>query len=140
MRKGEITRHRIVELAAPVFNRQGFAGAALSDLMAATGLKKGGIYRHFASKEELASDSFDYAWKIAMETRFDGLERVANSVDRLALMIRNFKERRAGLISGGCPLLNTAVDSDDGNPVLREKAQGALEAWLRRMQTIAKEG
>lgn len=140
MRKGEITKQRIVALAAPVFNQRGFAGAALSDLMEATGLKKGGIYRHFASKEALASDSFDYAWKIAIGTRLDGLDRVANSVDRLVQMIRNFKDRRSGLVPGGCPLLNAAVDSDDGNPLLRARARRALYGWLRRMRTIAKEG
>jgi len=30
--------------------------------MEATGLEKGGIYRHFASKQQLASEAFDYAW------------------------------------------------------------------------------
>ena len=35
--KGQATRQRIVELAAPVFNRQGFVGASLRDLVKATG-------------------------------------------------------------------------------------------------------
>ena len=52
MTKGEQTRQRIVKEAAPIFNRRGYEGSSLSDLMKATGLKKGGIYRHFSSKEE----------------------------------------------------------------------------------------
>ena len=59
--KGERTRQRIVELAAPVFNRQGYAGASLRDLIGATGLEKGGIYNHFGSKEQLALEAYDYA-------------------------------------------------------------------------------
>ena len=51
MRKGEQTRQYIIRKAAPIFNQRGFNGAALSDLMKATGLEKGGIYRHFDSKE-----------------------------------------------------------------------------------------
>src|SRR5436190_4666477 len=47
-RKGELTRRRIVERAAPVFNQRGYAGTSLSELVAATGLEKGGIYNHFA--------------------------------------------------------------------------------------------
>lgn len=31
--------------------------------MAATGLKKGGIYRYFSSKQELAAEAFDYTWE-----------------------------------------------------------------------------
>ena len=41
---------------------------------------------------------------------------------------------------GGCPLLNTAIDSDDGNPQLRAKARQALGSWLDRLQLIAEEG
>src|ERR1700738_1684582 len=65
VRKGEETRKEIIRKSAPIFNRKGYSGAALSDLMRATGLEKGGIYRHFESKEELAGDAFDHAWKVA---------------------------------------------------------------------------
>jgi TetR/AcrR family transcriptional repressor of nem operon len=38
------------------------------------------------------------------------------------------------------PLLNTAIDCDDGNPQLRAKARRALSSWLDRLQSIAEEG
>ena len=140
MRKGEETRREIIRRAAPIFNRKGYSGAALSDLMRATGLEKGGIYRHFESKEELAGDAFDYAWKVAIDARFEGTEEIPNTVDRLKQIVRNFRDRRTGLVSGGCPLLNTAFDSDDGNPRLRAKARQALSSLLDRLQSIAEEG
>ena len=140
MRKGEQTRQEIIRKAAPIFNQKGYDGAALSDLMRATGLEKGGIYRHFGSKQELAGDAFDYAWKLAMDTRFEGTEQIPNTVDRLKQIVRNFRDRRTQLVPGGCPLLNTAIDSDDGNPKLRAKARHALSAWLDCMESIAKEG
>ena len=140
MRKGDQTRQEIIRKAAPIFNQKGYDGAALSDLMRATGLEKGGIYRHFESKEELAGDAFDHAWKVAMDARFEGTEKIPNTVDRLKQIVRNFRDRRTGLVPGGCPLLNTAVDCDDGNPKLRAKARQALSAWLDRMQAIAEEG
>ena len=62
--KGAATRQRIVELAAPVFNRQGYVGASMRDLIDATGLEKGGIYNHFGSKEQLALEAYDYAMSI----------------------------------------------------------------------------
>src|SRR5258705_13272925 len=108
--------------------------------MRATGLEKGGIYRHFGSKEELAGDAFDHAWKIAMDARFEGTEEIPNTVDRLKQIVRNFRDRRTGLVPGGCPLLNTAIDSDDGNPQLRAKARRALGRWLDRLISIAEEG
>src|SRR5882762_5818289 len=140
MRKGEQTRREIIRKAAPIFNQKGYDGAALSDLMRATGLEKGGIYRHFRSKQELAGDAFDYAWKLALDTRFEGTEQIPNTVNRLKQIVRNFRDRRAGVVPGGCPLLNTAVDSDDGNPKLRAKARQALGSRLDRLQVIAEEG
>ena len=140
MGKGELTRQRIVALAAPIFNQKGYAGTALSDLMRATGLEKGGIYRHFESKQELAEDAFDHAWKVAMNTRFEGTEAIPNAVDRLQQIVRNFRDRRSELVPGGCPLLNTAIDSDDGNPQLRTRARRALRLWLERLESIAEEG
>ena len=140
MQKGEQTRREIIRKAAPIFNQRGYDGAALSDLMRATGLEKGGIYRHFESKQQLAAEAFDYAWKLAIDTRFAGTQDVPNTVDRLKLLVRNFRDRRAGLVRGGCPLLNTAIDSDDGHPQLRRKARGALDYWLGRLQSIAEEG
>jgi TetR/AcrR family transcriptional repressor of nem operon len=125
MRKGEHTRQEIIRKAAPIFNQRGYDGAALSDLMKATGLEKGGIYRHFSSKEALAAEAFDFAWQETLNARIHDLDTMSNTVDRLKQLVANFVKRR-GIIPGGCPLLNTAIDTDDGNPVLRERARKAL--------------
>jgi len=139
MRKGEQTRQEIIRKAAPIFNQKGYDGAALSDLMRATGLEKGGIYRHFASKEELAAQAFDYAWQQTLHTRIHDLDSISNSVYRLKQLLANFVERR-GIVPGGCPLLNTAIDTDDGNSVLRERARSALRGWRDYLVSIVRAG
>ena len=108
--------------------------------MRVTGLQKGGIYRHFSSKEELAGEAFDFAWKKAFERRLEGVEEAADAVERLKKMIDNFVDIRTGLVAGGCPLMNTAVEADDGNPVLRARARGALSGWMARLGKVAEEG
>jgi len=140
MTKGEQTRRQIVQKAAPLFNRKGYEGTSLSDLMNATGLQKGGIYRHFSSKEELATEAFDYAWQKAVSRRLGGIESSADSVDRLKKMISNFVECRSELVPGGCPLMNTAVEADDGNVVLRARAKKALQGWMGRLSKITADG
>jgi TetR/AcrR family transcriptional regulator, transcriptional repressor for nem operon len=140
MTKGEQTRRDIVEKAAPLFNQKGFEGTSLADLMQATGLQKGGIYRHFSGKKELAAEAFDHAWEKAVRGRLDGVAEVPDCVDRLKKTIDNFVERRAGLVPGGCPLMNAAVEADDGNPVLRARARKALQGWTERLSRIASEG
>jgi TetR/AcrR family transcriptional repressor of nem operon len=139
MTKGEQTRRKIVEAAAPIFNQRGYEGSSLNDLMEATGLKKGGIYRHFSSKEELAAEAFDYTWETARTIRLTNLEEKASSVEKLKQSIASFVDHRSP-IAGGCPILNTAIEADDGNAVLRTRVTKALRWWLERLQTIVEQG
>jgi TetR/AcrR family transcriptional regulator, transcriptional repressor for nem operon len=138
--RGEATRRRIVEQSAAVFNRHGYAGTSMTELMDATGLEKGGIYRHFVSKEELAAAAFDYAWATVSEPRWHGLEDCVSCLDKLRLLVRNFVEQPPRTLPGGCPLLNTAIDSDDGNAVLRSKAHAALTEWQSKIREIVRTG
>jgi hypothetical protein len=43
-------------------------------------------------------------------------------------------------VKGGCPLLNTAVDSDDTNPLLRKKALVVFHTFLNIIEEIIEEG
>jgi TetR/AcrR family transcriptional regulator, transcriptional repressor for nem operon len=138
MTKGEQTRRKIVEAAAPIFNKRGYEGSSLNDLMKATGLKKGGIYRHFSSKEELAAEAFDYTWEAAWNARLLHVDEKSNGIEKLKQLIANFIEYRSP-VAGGCPILNTAIDSDDGNPVLRAHVAKALRSWLSRLQAIVEQ-
>lgn len=138
MNKGEETRQKIIAAAAPLFNKQGYAGCVLKDIMAATGLEKGGIYRHFESKEEIAAEAFDYAWMMTSAVRWQGLEGIPDHVDRLKHHIASFVTRSS--IPGGCPLLNTGVDSDNGNAILRERVRNALRGWQKMLRMILTDG
>jgi TetR/AcrR family transcriptional regulator, transcriptional repressor for nem operon len=137
--KGEETKQRIIAEAATLFNRRGYNGSSLQDVMEATGLEKGGIYRHFSSKEELAVAAFDHAWSQAFEVRQYDLDSITNNVDKLKQLITNFVERRPST-PGGCPLLNTAVDADDGNQLLRDRARKALRAFQGKVGALVEAG
>ena len=132
--KGDRTRQRIVAAAAPIFNRRGYAASTMSDLMAATGLEKGGIYRHFESKDELALASFDHTLSMQSERirRLVDAERGAvNRLTALARGVAGVVERSA--VPGGCPLLNTAVESDDGEGAVHGELRKRARAGVRRM-------
>jgi TetR/AcrR family transcriptional repressor of nem operon len=138
MTKGEQTRRKIVAAAAPIFNQHGYEGSSLNDLMQATGLQKGGIYRHFSSKEALATEAFDYTWEAAWNARMLHVDEQSKGIEKLKQLIANFVDWRSP-VAGGCPILNTAVDTDDGNAVLRARVAKALRTWLTRLQTIVKQ-
>src|ERR1700756_383274 len=110
MTKGEVTRQKIIEQAAPLFNRLGYAGCSMQDIMAATGLEKGGLYRHFSSKEELAEEAFCYSLARVTEARWGGIDQVEGSVEKLRFLIRRFVDIHS-IFPGGCPVMNTAIDA-----------------------------
>src|SRR4051812_32448754 len=139
--KGERTRQRIVELAAPVFNRQGYVGASMRDLIDATGLEKGGIYNHFGSKEQLALEAYDFAMTCVTEHLARSQDGATGATDRLIRMIRAFsKSARKPAIEGGCPIMNTAIEADDTHPDLRNRARESMTLWHRLIGRIVKDG
>lgn len=139
--KGAQTRRRIIELAAPVFNRRGYVGASMRDLVDATGLEKGGIYNHFGSKEQLALEAYDHAMRIVTGGLQQSQEGARDAVDRLERMIRAFAvTARRPLIEGGCPIMNTAIEADDTHPELRDRARHSMTLWHRLIGRIVKDG
>ena len=139
MTKGEATRQRIIAEAAPIFNQRGFAGCSMHDLMEATGLEKGGLYRHFANKEELATEAFRYALAQSVKVRTGHLEDIPGAVAKLRRVVELFVEEPSA-VAGGCPLMNTAIDADDGNPALRGLALKGIQAWRARLCRIVDAG
>lgn len=128
MRKGELTRRKIIETAAPVFNRLGFSRTSMSELMAATGLEKGGLYRHFESKEELALASFNHAATLMEHAKFDRSLETRRPFQKLEEFVRTFANASLP-IPGGCPVFNAAVEHDDGNQKLKLRAKETYQRW-----------
>lgn len=141
MRKGEQTRALILQRAAEVFNRQGYFGTSLSDIMQATGLEKGGIYNHFSGKEQIALAAFDYAFELLSERISAFSADTTNAVDRLQAFIAAFASQVENpIFSGGCYVLNTAIEADDAHPALRARAQEAIQHWIALLRTAVAEG
>lgn len=145
-RKGDRTRERIVSSAAPVFNRLGFAGASLADLMEAAGLEKGGIYRHFESKEAIALASFDHATRLQGERFRDYLAAAPRgAVARLVALAEAMASvAEDPMVAGGCPLLNTAVECDDAEGEfyreIRPRARRAMTRLISAVRRIVTDG
>src|SRR5262245_27828499 len=139
MTKGEETRLRILEQAAPLLNRHGFQNAPVSEIMRVTGLQKGGLYNHFASKEELSLAAFD----LLMEKIQARVIETHRRHDRpLAQLIAHIELIGHGHTSmeGGCPIANGMVESDDTNPALRARVKGVLERWRKLIAQIVANG
>ncbi len=141
MSKAALTKANIIQQAADLFNQRGYAGASIADIMAVTGLKKGGIYNHFASKDELAIAAFDYAVQQVSQRYRQAVSQQVGAVARLQAVVKTFVTAPDEVsLKGGCPLLNTAIESDDTHPILRARTQQAMDQWRRLIIHIVSVG
>jgi TetR/AcrR family transcriptional regulator, transcriptional repressor for nem operon len=73
-------------------------------------------------------------FEAALASREGAVERLFAIVDVLGCLADDPP------VAGGCPILNTAVESDGANPELKERAGEAMSGWLRLLGRIVKEG
>ena len=141
MSKAKQTKARIIRQAATVFNQQGYAGTSMADIMQATGLKKGGIYNHFKSKDELALAAFDYAESLMVQRIWSVVKTERNAIARLDALVSSYLPYIDDPpIAGGCPILNTAIETDDTDSPLRDRALAAINAWRSLIIRIVQRG
>lgn len=141
MTKGQRTRQLIIEKAAPLFNKNGYAGTSLSDIMKATGLAKGGLYGNFKNKDEIAAMTFEYAFQKIKSALVMKLSNCNTNIERLNNILQFYRNYITNPpIPGGCPLLNTSVEADDSFPFLKTRARAAQNEMLNSLVLILQAG
>lgn len=141
MSKAEQTKARIIEKSANLFNQRGYAAVSIADIMQATGLKKGGIYNHFQSKEELALAAFDYAVDLVTQKVWNAVKQEQNAIARLKALVKVHLDYIDNPpLPGGCPIMNSAIEWDDTNSLLRDKTQKAMNSWRNLIIRIVEKG
>ena len=141
MNKGEETRSLIIEKSAELFNTLGYNGCSLNEIMEATQLKKGGIYNHFKNKDEIAMAAFEYSYSKVIKRFKEHIMKESSSYNKLLAIIEVFYSFGANpVVKGGCPIFNTAVDATDSHPILRKRAQEAINTLLKYVEIKIEEG
>lgn len=140
MNKAERTRQFIIETAAPIINRKGMAGTSLSDIMAATKLAKGCLYGHFENKDEICLEAFNYLAKKYATERDVVLSNYSSAKAKLFAYLKYFEEGQFRDEHGGCPVMNFGAESDDTNPVIKERVKQAIEVSQEKWKNIIQTG
>jgi TetR/AcrR family transcriptional repressor of nem operon len=139
--KADRTRQFIVETTAGIFNKKGYAGTSLSDLTQATGLTKGSIYGNFKNKEEVAVAAFEYNTSKVRKQIVQLIQKAPTYHEKLMVYAKVYHSfTTVNFPEGGCPILNTAVDADDTNPVLKEKAARVILRWKKGIEELIQAG
>ncbi len=137
MVRSEKTRQFIIEKTASIFNKKGYVGTYLSDLTEATGLTKGSIYGNFKNKNEVALEAFRYNYKFQTKEISNLIDSEPSAIKKLQLFFEHFKNNYRNVFNnGGCAILNTAVDTDDGDEILKNEVINTINDWIKRVKTI----
>ena len=135
------TRQLIIETAAPIFNKKGYAGTSMADLTTATGLTKGSIYGNFKNKDDVAVHAFQHNIDLIFDFFSKELKAAGSTLDKLLAYPRGFRKIYPMILSyGGCPILNTGVEADDTHAVLRKMAMSVLAKWKKNMVALIEKG
>jgi len=139
--KGERTRQRILDEVGPLFNERGYQATSLADVMAATGLEKGGIYNHFGSKDDLALAAYERNAAIQADLIGAAVQAASGAVDKLCAVVDAFRRfAHEPPYPGGCPTLNTAVEAAGVDPRLHERARQQMQTLLDLLVRLARRG
>ncbi|WP_155592491.1 TetR/AcrR family transcriptional regulator [Lysinibacillus cavernae] len=141
MNKEDQTRDLIIQTSLKLFNKQGYNQTSIQDIMNATALPKGAIYRRFENKNDIAIASFKYSMSIIWHHYFEAIKSKVTATDKIIAMFEVYQDAvHTPPVDGGCPLLNTAIESDDGFPELHEIAASTHNETLLFLQSIIEEG
>ncbi|WP_018464577.1 TetR/AcrR family transcriptional regulator [Segatella paludivivens] len=141
MSKAEKTKEYIIERTASIFNTKGYAGTSLNDMTEVTGLTKGSIYGNFKNKDEVAVEAFKYNFSVMSNLFSSEMAKKKTYREKLLVyphILGNFSETR--FPEGGCPVLNTAVESDDTHPLLKQQTIFAFTKWKNGIINLLKDG
>jgi TetR/AcrR family transcriptional repressor of nem operon len=140
MTKAEKTRKFIIEKAAPIFNKKGMAGTAISDIMEATKLAKGGVYGNFDSKEQICVEAFSYLLQSINAAIVQAMEDKTTAKEKLHALVEFYTHRLFNSNRGGCPILNFGTEADDTNPLIKQKVKEAIATAQGRISKLVYEG
>ena len=130
MPRPDRSRAALVDTAATLFRRQGYAATGVNQILESADVKSGSLYHHFPQgKQELAAavvDTVGRGIEALLRKFLAGETPVADVVDR-------WIELLAAGLSGdqrdGCPIEPIATESVHASPLVRDASARAFGSW-----------
>ncbi|MFP5112556.1 TetR/AcrR family transcriptional regulator [Bacillaceae bacterium C204] len=141
MNKGERTKNYIIEQSSSLFNKNGYKSTSISEIMMATGLKKGGIYNHFENKDALAKASFSHSINVLKDKYIEAVRSKDTSSEQFDAFISVFSSLiDNNLVVGGCPIMNAAIEADDSKVDFEDSIKEGFTGLIKLIKGIIQNG
>lgn len=127
---GQEARERLIESAARLFRRQGYAATGVKQLLDGSGTVTGSLYHHFpGGKEQVALAVVERAGRevgAALTAMLAG-GGVRTAMDRWITWLARSLEASGGL--DGCPIAPLALEAPTASEPIRRAAAEQFAAW-----------
>ena len=134
--KGELTREKIIREARQIVNRKGLMDTSISDIISATGLKKGSLYFHFSGKNALSLAILEKSRDEFM--KFLDLSLVGDTpgerLDNFFTEVMKF-HKNTGFV-GGCIFGNTALEMSDKDERVSAFIERVFAEWTKKIRKV----
>lgn len=133
------SRGRMVTAAAHLFQRRGYHGTGLIEILEASGAPKGSFYHHFPDgKEQLAEVAMAMAGQIvaaAIERAFANSTSFSDGAGRLTTEAADWFERSG--FSEGCPVTSVLLETVPSSERLTVACQAIFQSWIAATEAHA---
>jgi AcrR family transcriptional regulator len=129
MRKGELTRTAIVDVALELASRNGLEGLTIGLLADKMNMSKSGVFAHFGSREDLQMEVLKlYHHRFEQEVFYPSMKE-PRGIRRLESMFARWVKRVTVEIASGCIYISGAVEYDDRPGPIREELVSMVRTW-----------
>jgi AcrR family transcriptional regulator len=129
MRKGELTRAAILDVALDLASRDGLEGLTIGLLADRMNMSKSGVFAHFGSREDLQIEVLKLYHRHFEQEVFYPSMKEPRGLPRLQAMFALWVKRVTVEIASGCIYISGAVEYDDRPGAIREELVGMVRAW-----------
>ncbi|MEC5215880.1 AcrR family transcriptional regulator [Actimicrobium sp. GrIS 1.19] len=129
MRKGELTRAAILDVALDLSSRDGLEGLTIGLLADRMNMSKSGVFAHFGSREDLQIEVLKLYHQHFEQEVFYPSVKEPRGLPRLRSMFVRWVKRVTVEIASGCIYISGAVEYDDRPGPIREELEGMVRAW-----------
>lgn len=140
-KKGDATRKKILDAATELFSKKGYSAVTMQDIRLACDISRGGLYRHYASTEDI----FTAMISSEQEKAFSALENAEKNEVSAYIILKTFIHWRVDTLLNSQDSIDNAISefaksSPHSKKIIVDRAENSLKILSELITLSCKEG
>ena len=119
----QVTRQKILQVAAAEIHGKGFKATSLADILHAAKISKGALYHHFTNKQELGIAVMEEIYMPMFSEPWENAAKHQDPIGAMSHFVRNIPNISSQEdMEKGCPMTNICSELATAEPKVRDRA------------------